>query len=356
MYAMQNINASKDVCMKNSTKSVGGYARAAKLSDEERKTVAKKAANARWDKKKNVPQADYSGELIIGAMKFPCSVLSDGSRILTQTDFMKGMGMYYSGWVSANRSIEDVAADLPQFLSFKNLKPFVEKHLGDLQEIVINYRTERGSLARGIRAEIIPKICDVWLDADERGNLGIRQKKIVAKAKLIMRSLAHVGIIALVDEATGYQRDRAVDALAKILEQFIAKELRPWVKTFPVEFYEELCRLRDIDFPADKEKRQNYPSYFGHITNDIIYKRLAPRILEELKKQTPKSEKGYKKYHFHRKLSENIGHPKLLAHLDSVITVMKLSEDGDYDGFLKKLNRVKPKYNETLDVSFKNTD
>jgi hypothetical protein len=338
--------------MKDKTKSLGGYARAAKLSDEERKIVAQKAANARWDKSKHVPQAEYSGELIIGTMKFPCSVLSDGSRILTQTDFMEGMGMYYSGWVSANRPVEDIAADIPQFLSFKNLKPFVDRHLGDLQEVIVNYRTERGSLARGVRAEIVPKICDVWLDADEQGKLGIRQKQVAAKAKLIMRALAHVGITALVDEATGYQKDRAIDALAKILEQFIAKELRPWVKTFPTEFYEELCRLRDIEFPADREKRQNYPSYFGHITNDIIYKRLAPGVLEELKKQTPKTQKGHKKYHFHRKLSENIGHPKLLAHLDSVVTVMKLTDDGDYEGFVKKLDRVKPKYNETMELNF----
>jgi len=339
--------------MKDVKNSAGGYARAEKLNETERKLIAQKAANARWDKNKNVPQAQYSGELIIGTMRFPCSVLSDGSRVLTQTDFMEGMGMYYSGWISANRSVEDIAADVPQFLLFKNLKPFVDKHLGDLQEIVVNYRTEKGALARGVRAEIVPKICDVWLDTDEHGQLGIRQKRVVSKAKLIMRALAHVGIAALVDEATGYQKDRAVDALSKILEQFIAKELRPWIKTFPSDFYEELCRLRSVEFPADKEKRQNYPSYFGHITNDIIYKRLAPGVLEELKKQTPKTEKGNKKHQFHRKLSENIGHPKLLAHLDSVVTVMKLSDDGDYQGFMKKLDRVKPRYDETLDLPFK---
>ena len=49
---------------------------------------------------KDIPQAVYTGTLNIGDMSFPCSVLSDGTRILTQTDFMRGMGMYYSGWVS----------------------------------------------------------------------------------------------------------------------------------------------------------------------------------------------------------------------------------------------------------------
>ena len=58
------------------------------------------------------PQAMYSGVLKIGDMEFPCSVLSDQSRILTQSDFMEGMGMYYSGWVSKHGP-----ADLPHFLS-----------------------------------------------------------------------------------------------------------------------------------------------------------------------------------------------------------------------------------------------
>jgi len=39
-----------------------------------------------------------------------------------------------------------------------------------------------------------------------------------------------VGIIALVDEATGYQRLREELALASILEKFIAKEPQPWTK------------------------------------------------------------------------------------------------------------------------------
>lgn len=87
-------------------------------------------------------------------MSFPCSVLSDGTRVLTQTDFMTGMGMYYSGWVANNRSEEDAAADVPHFLSFKTLKPFVDKHLGDLQSIVVKYRTEKGGVAHGIKADI----------------------------------------------------------------------------------------------------------------------------------------------------------------------------------------------------------
>lgn len=331
--------------MKDAAKAKAGRARAASLSKEERQAIARKGAQAKWDKEQGIPRADYSGDLTIGDLTFPCSVLSDGTRILTQSDFMKGMGMYYSGWVSKNRPKEDAAADIPQFLSLKSLKPFVDKHLGDLQSVTVNYRTERGNIARGIRAEIIPKICSVWDEADEHGQLRQRQKAVAKKAKLLIRALAHVGIVALVDEATGYQRDRASDALAQILEAFIAKELQPWVRTFPDEYYEELFRLRGLEYPNDTVKR---PQYFGHLTNDIIYKRLAPGILDELRNTVPKTPSGRRRYHLHRRLTPDLGHPKLQKHLASVVTIMKLSDDyGDFSG---KLDRIHPRQKDTAQL------
>ena len=332
---------------KDEKKVAAAHARSASLTPIQRKAIARNAAQSRWDNVKEVPRSEYTGELEIGHMSFPCSVLSDGTRILTQTDFMKGMGMYYSGWVAKHRPAEDTAAEVPQFLSFKNLKPYVDKHLGGLQSIIVKYRTERGNLAHGIRAQIIPSICEIWLDADEHGHLGTRQKQVAKKAKLLMRALAHVGIIALVDEATGFQRDRASDALARILEAFIAQELQPWVRTFPEEYYVELFRLRGLKFPVDTVKR---PQYFGHLTNDIIYKRLAPGVLEELKKSTPKTLSGRHRHQLHRRLTPDLGHPRLREHMASVITAMKLSRD--YADFIEKLDLLHSRYGETGVLDF----
>ncbi len=101
------------------------------------------------------------------------------------------------------------------------------------------------------------------------------------------RDRLHVGIISLVDEATGYQEFRQRDALARILEAFIDKELQPWVQTFPSDYYSELFRLRGLDYPTGTVQR---PQYFGHLTNDIVYKRIAPGVLEELKTVTEKTD------------------------------------------------------------------
>src|SRR5262249_45172174 len=132
--------------------SKGGLARAESLPPEKRTEIASNAASARW----GIPKAEHVGEIHIGEVSFPCSVLSDGTRILTQNDFMHGMSMYYSGWVANKQAKDERAAALPHFLAFKNLEPFVNKHLGALQSITVKYRTKEGNnLAHGIKAEII---------------------------------------------------------------------------------------------------------------------------------------------------------------------------------------------------------
>lgn len=321
----------------------GGHARASALSPDDRRRIAVVAAETRWGK--TLPVAEYDGVLKIADMEFPCAVLSDGTRVLTEMNFMRVMHMYRSGALSVRRKAgEGGGARLPLYLAFKNLKPFVDKNLGDVHQLLV-FRTKSGNVAHGIRAEAIPRICDVWIDARDAGVLGRHQQQVAAKADILSRGLRHIGIVALIDEATGYQADRARDALAKILEAFVAKELRKWVKTFPAEFYANLFRLRDLQFPRDSKKR---PAYFGHLTNDIVYARLAPGVKDELKRLTPRDSKGRHKHKLFQRLTEDIGHPKLREHLASVVALMKISKG--YDEFEAHLDIVHPRWDDTLDL------
>jgi hypothetical protein len=326
-----------------SPNSAGGVARAEKLSQEERIGIAKKAAQARWDKNKDIPQAEYMGEISIGDMTFPCSVLSDGTRVLTQSDFMTGMGMYYSGWVAQNQQKNEDAADVPHFLAFKSLEPFIAKNLGDLQSITLKYRTSRGSLAHGIKAEIIPKICDVWIDAEEAGKLGSRQTQVAQKAKVLMRALAHVGIVALVDEATGYQEVRHRHALQAILDKYLRTEFAAWAKRFPDEFYQEMFRLKGWSYNPLSVAR---PGIVGRYTTDVVYERLAPGIVEELERINPKNDRGNRRTKHHQWLSGDIGHPALAQHLHAVIGFMRASVQ--WDDFILLLDRAFPRKGHTI--------
>jgi hypothetical protein len=86
------------------------------------------------------------------------------------------------------------------------------------------------------------------------------------------------------------------------------------------------------------------PQYFGVLTNDIVYKRLAPGVLDELKRVTPKNDAGRPKNKLFQRLTNNIGYPKLREHLGAVVAIMKLSSD--WVSFRKNLDRLYPRHDE----------
>jgi len=332
---------------KDSQKAKGGAARAAALTPERRSEIAKKAAASRWDG--DLPTATHEGEFKLGDSVVSCAVLPNGLRVITQATFLRSLGRSRSP--KAGTGVLSTVDDLPFFLQAEVLKPFISEDLA-MSTTPIFYRSVTGSKGVGYDARLLPQVAEVYLKLRDAtlvngGKIPTKYAHIITASDILMRGLASVGIISLVDEATGFQRDRAKDALERILEEFIAKELRPWVKTFPEDFYSHLFRLRGLKFPRDTISR---PKYFGHLTNDIVYKRLAPKVLEELKRSTPKDSRGRYKQKLFQRLTEDVGHPKLREHLASVITLMKISHN--YDQFKHHLDVAHPRYGDNFEVPF----
>lgn len=243
----------------------------------------------------------------------------------------------------------DGDVNLPAFLTAKNLKPFISNDL-EVTSSQVEFRLLNGVRAFGYTADILPKVCDVYLNAADAGELTHTQQHIAVTAMALMRGLAHVGIIALVDEATGYQKDRARDALAKILEAYVTKELQPWIRTFDPDYYEQMFRLRGLPYPPEKITYR--PAYFGHLTNDIVYSRLAPGVLSALKEEAKKDEKKGTKLFQH--LTAGYGRQELLKHLGMVVGLMKISTN--WEDFMQKINRVAVRYNETMSLDLEEPD
>ena len=322
-----------------------GQARMFKLNPKERSELAKKAATARWKSvgKQELRSATHLGEIKLaeGEVSLPCAVLEDGTRVLTQGGFLAAIGRRGKPKNTFRNTGEGVSKVAP-FLQAENLAEHISEELR-ADSVPVAFGLPDGRKAWGYRADLLPKVCAVYLKARDKGQLLDSQKTVAIACDILVRGLAQVGIVALVDEATGYQRDRAADALAQILEAFIAKELQPYLKTFPPSYYEQLFRLRGLEYPQFTVKR---PQYFGVLTNDIVYKRLAPGVLEELKKLVPRNEEGRPTAKYFQRLTSNIGYPKLREHLGSVVTIMKLSTD--YKDFVDKLNHIHPPYGQML--------
>jgi hypothetical protein len=327
-----------------SGKAKGGVARMKKTTAKERKALAKRAAAARWSGE--IKQATHGAAdhpLRIGDIEIPCYVLEGEERVLSLGGMVRAMGMSIGS--AGGRQGDRIY----QFATQKSILPFVSRDLISRMENPIRFRAPTGgSVATGYEAEILPDLCDAVLAAREAAALRTDQLHIAKQCEILVRGLARVGIIALIDEATGFQRDRTATALARILEAFIAKELQRWVQTFPPEYYEQIFRLRDMDYSTDTVQR---PRYFGVLTNDIVYDRLAPGVLGELKKANPKDETaGRRKHKNFQWLTNNIGYPKLREHLGAVIATMKLSND--WHDFKAKLDKNYPRQGKPTQLSF----
>lgn len=333
-----------------------GKARMAKMTTEERREFAKRGAAKRWAVRRNSEDEVYEpeawGDLPIIGHTVPCAVIvNEGEviRLVSERELVKSLGGKRGGshWLRARE--DENAANLPPILSAKNLRPYISAELREGLSTRYPYKVpgRTGFVANGLRGELYPMICDVFLKARDADDLLESQEDLATSADILMRALAHTGIIALIDEATGYQAKRAIDGLARILEAFIAKELQPYIKTFPADFYEHLFRLRGLNYKTDSVKR---PQYFGCLTNDIVYRRLAPLVLEELKKVVERNDAGRPTHKYFQRLTANVGYPKLREHLGAVVAIMKLSST--YYDFIGKLDMVAPRYGQNWLLPF----
>ena len=292
-------------------------------------------------------KATHEGVIVLdnGRVEVPCAVLQDGRRLITQSGFMKALGRARQ---AKGRKYYNADVNMPAFLTAKNLKLFIPSNLL-VTSSQIKFNRLKGGGAYGYAAELLPTVCGVFIDAEDAGVLTKGQLHIATQSRILIRGLAHVGITALVDEATGYQELRDRKALQAILDKYLLEEQAKWAKRFPDDFYQEIFRLREWEWRGMKVNR---PQVVAHYTNDIVWDRLAPGVHEELKRINPKTARGRRKSLHHQWLTEDIGHPALQKHLNGVIVLMKsvVRAKGGWEEFRRRLQRVFPKINTNLDL------
>jgi len=324
--------------MEESMQSKGGRARARALTPEQRSEIASRAAATRWGTQK----ATHTGILQIGNSKIECHVLEDGTRVLSRIGVLRAMGR--TGKAKGGRAYDDEFG-LPVFLTANNLKPFITSDLLENSAPVHFIPAKGGASALGYKAELLPQICSVFLDADDAGDVSRMQEHIVQQCKILLRGLATIGITALVDEATGYQEVRDRDALQAILDKYLRKEFAAWAKRFPDQFYREIFRLRKWEW---KGMRVNRPQIVGKWTTDLVYNRLAPGITDELQRRNPPQQR--KRVRNQQFLTEDVGHPALAQHLHAVIALMKASSS--WEQFRRLVDRALPQRGKDVQLDF----
>ena len=325
----------------------GGKSRASHMTAEERREAAQRAAQARWSA--NLPRATHGSSdrpLKIGDIAIPCYVVQSGEkvmRVIVQAGMIEALGMVKGG------SSHKGGTRLAKFASQDRLKPFVSNDLIQRTQSPVRFLTTSGTSALGFEADILAELCEAVIEAKNQNALTAKQKHVAERCWILYRGFARVGIDALIDEATGYQFVRPNDELRKILERYISKELARWVLTFQSDFYREMYRLRKWSLNPDSHKK---PSVVAKYTIDLVYDRIHPDLLRELKSTRAGWEEsgGRKGGKLHQFLTIEAGHPRLKQHIEGVIMIMRFAKS--WEQFMYRMGVAYPKINETRYIPF----
>lgn len=301
----------------------------------------------------NLPKVTHHGIVDIAGFKIRCYNLDNGERVLSREGFLRALGRTgnpkYKEEVTVNE--ENQLFQTPVFLRANNLIPFISNDLITSSKPIV-FETEGGKKAYGYKADILPLVCYVYVDAEKANVLTPKQKIVAEKCDLLIRGFATVGIIALVDEATGYQYQREKDELQQILRAYISPELLPWQKTFPDVYYREIFRLNGWDFTVANIKKR--PGVVGTWTNKLVYEQLPKGVLKQLKEGTPKSPAGNYTARFFQSLTSDIGNPHLQNQLNSVITLMQISDN--WRLFIQQFNKLVDRRKGQLELRFEDLE
>lgn len=288
-------------------------------------------------------QATHQGVLPIGTVSIPCFVLQDGTRLVSALGLSKSLGVSDKTVIRKNGQFLNRICRNPLSGNGETIRNFAPIRFA---------RPDGGKEAHGFSASTVTHIVRSVLMAREAGLLkGGVELRVAAQCQILLLGFAEVGLAALIDKHTGYTPVQEKDGLQAIFDRFLAKEATRWTKRFPDEFYKQLARLRGWPYSKATTKR---PGCVALMTNDLIYDRLAPGILDELRKKTPQDEHGRRADRFHQWLSSDCGEPRLKAQIDVVVALMKISSN--WNAFLIRVDQVLPKLNETAVLPFNADD
>ena len=275
--------------------------------------------------------------LRIGNVELDCYVLNNGKRVFSGRGIQKALNVTSTSgtWLSKFVNSEVIAWCLkPGILEqFNNPIQFRRNNAGGSQ-----------SVTNGYEATLLIDLCSAVIDAYENRHDSVSEQYYAA-ANVIIRAVAKTGIIALVDEVTGYEKVRkeGKDTLQKYLQSFISQEAENWIKMFDDQFFEDIYKMRNWTW----EKTTKRPGFVGKIINDVVYERIAPIVYTKLNEINPKNENGNRRFKHHQFLTSEVGKPILKSHLN-LLHGFALASDFTWWKFMLMLDKACPKQHQQL--------
>ncbi|MDE2430247.1 MAG: hypothetical protein KGM99_16110 [Burkholderiales bacterium] len=304
---------------KDKRKVIGGKARAEKLSPDERQTIAKKAAIARWGLKAT-HKGNFKDDFGIDV---ECYVLNDDKK--TAVISQRGMGTALGLGEGGSR--------LPRFVSGKTISKYIGHELREKLDnplIFQGFAVGQNPLItlHGYEVSVLIKLCRAILSAHADG-FSV-PKNSVAQANIIINASAIAGIEGLVYALAGY--DRTKEEVIEAYKLYVREEAREYEREFVPELYEQWHRLYNLPKPV-----RGRPWEFKFLTIDHIYKPLARSNGKVFKlAKDSKNENGESNSKIHQFLSE-VGVKALRTQVGKILGIASVSDTREeYEKFIRE--------------------
>lgn len=313
--------------MNDSPQKLGGVARSRSLSAQERSRIAREAAKRRWGEANVTAIAGSPDHPIkVGGIEVPCFVLDDGRRVIATNGVLDALEMARGGaMVKGMNRLELFAAQ-------NRLSPFVSNELLARIADPIKFRVGNNT-AHGFESDVLIDLAEAVIAADNAGALQKQQRGIAHRCRVITASLTRIGLIALIDEATGYQKRRDADELQKILAAYVLPEHRPWLQVVPEEFTNEIYRV----YGWERKPQNRGPRYAGKLIRQLVYEKMPKPILPALDEKNP-SEGGRRRKKHHQFLTPKQGLDHFRSQIITIMTLLRISANKrEFKAHLRRL-------------------
>ena len=250
--------------------------------------------------------------MVIGSVQIECYVLDNLKRVIHKRGMAKALGMKSEGGNVFMRA-----------MGRKGLGSVMGDELRSRLDNPLIFKTLTSDLGHGYDATILIDICDAIIQASKDNKLGPNQEDLAKQAEIIIRASAKLGIVALVDDATGFIADKRREQYKELFREFVREEIKLYDEPqFPDQLFNVIYKIYGLPRKADT---RNHPQFFGKFIRKYIYEPLANSngaILEMLDEKNPvvyvNGGRRYKMFNF---LSDVVGMPALKSHLWQVIGI-----------------------------------
>ncbi len=279
--------------------------------------------------KRELPRATHEGEISLGRNSLSCAVLEDGTHLVGGSGFLRVLGLPWRGKLNDGSNLGVQIGS--------NLRSFNDDRLREALTL-IEFRSLRGQRAKGLQAYALTTFCNTFIRAREDSELDQAQLKTASQCDHLLMLLGEETIEEQIDAVTGFDTVRDRLALHDILRRSVSPELMVWIHRIPDDFFRQVFRLRGWEWKGMALKK---PKTLGRTANSLIFERLAPGVVRELREHVPEDFQGRRKNTRQPWLTKTIGHQALENHVYAVVGLMRAS--ANWSQFYRMLQRSFPK-------------